>query len=104
MENALCISKNDRVIVVYYVDDLLVFANADEDVAPLKPKLAENLNMKDLGISTLFLGIEILLHEGTVSLCQKGMIDKLLEQSQMKTSKPVKTPLSNYYGSHPSCD
>lgn len=48
MENTPCDSKHDCVIVVRYVDDLLIFAKPDTDVARLKSKIAKNLIMKEL--------------------------------------------------------
>lgn len=60
--------------------------------------------MKDLGTPTLLLGIETLCREGAVRLRQKGLIDKLFKESQIKSFKPVKMPKSDDYGSQSDGD
>lgn len=66
----------------------------------LKHTLAEYLIMNDLEIPTLLRGIEIILRKGAVCLRQKTFIDKLFQNSSMKTSKALKTIMRNDYTSH----
>lgn len=79
MDRASCVSKDDHVTVICYVEDWLLLAKADGATAQLKRKLGEDLIMEDLGTPTSILGIEILFHEVAVCLCLKPLIGKLLE-------------------------
>lgn len=50
VESAPCVFRNDCVIVVCYVDDILVFANAEEDISVLEHKLKRDLIINDFGM------------------------------------------------------
>lgn len=49
MESAACVSTEEWMISVSYVDDLLVFGNREEDVTNLQDPLRKYLSKKALG-------------------------------------------------------
>ena len=50
---------NSFVILLIYVDGILVVSNNVEDVMRVKAKLNKEFDMKDLGVASEILGIDI---------------------------------------------
>ena len=85
--------KNDIVIVLVYVDDIICATNNVEQ----KSKLFENLNqkygIKNLGRLHYYLGIRVVQSNGTTSIDQSTYIDKVLNKYGYKTCNTVATPM-----------
>ena len=91
--------------VLVYVDDLMLLADTAEQMIWLKSVLTSKLDLKDLGESTQFLGIEIERDwsSGTIKLLQCKFIHALLAEFDMIDCRPLDTPMfSNAISSLPS--
>ena len=51
--------KNDIVIIMLYLDDLIMTSNNDDLICEIKNKLSTNFEMKDFGELKYFLSIEV---------------------------------------------
>ncbi|KAF8397907.1 hypothetical protein HHK36_016832 [Tetracentron sinense] len=73
-------------------------------IADLIAKLNSTFALRDLGLLTYFLGIEVSYDSNSMHLCQTKYISDLLDRTDMKDCKPAKTPgvvgksLSKYDG------
>ncbi|KAL1956311.1 hypothetical protein VTO42DRAFT_7394 [Malbranchea cinnamomea] len=87
-----------------YVDDLLIFAEAEADADWLINSLREKLEIKDLLISEKYLGMEIneVLDENSgkkiaARLTQIRYIEQLIEDFRLEDANPVQTPLDTSF-------
>ena len=87
--------KNDVMMVLVYVDDLLVAIKCEEDVNYVKAQIADRVEVVDKGAVRLFLNMEVERENptGTISLSQQSYIRKLVSEYGMEDSRPVATPL-----------
>ncbi|KAG8485491.1 hypothetical protein CXB51_021304 [Gossypium anomalum] len=87
------------VYLLLYVDDMLIAAKDKGEIRKVKAQLSEEFEMKDLGPAKKILGIEILRDRKTskLYLSQKGYIEKLLCRFNMRSAKPVSTPLAAHF-------
>ncbi len=93
------ITKDYRLIVALYVDDLLILGKDIEEVNRFKRELSSRFDVKDLGEVSLILGIRITRNRATrsITLDQKHYIrDMLKEFSISPTDKGVATPMLGY--------
>jgi hypothetical protein len=60
--------KNQGVIICLYVDDMLIFGTDFESIENTKNFLSSSLDMKDLGIADVILGIRIVTNENGLVL------------------------------------
>ncbi|KAG8475264.1 hypothetical protein CXB51_032125 [Gossypium anomalum] len=69
------------------------------EIRKVKAQLSEEFEMKDLGPAKKILGLEILRDRKTskLYLSQKGYIEKLLCRFNMRSAKPVSTPLAAHF-------
>ncbi|KAG8498724.1 hypothetical protein CXB51_005090 [Gossypium anomalum] len=69
------------------------------EIRKVKAQLSEEFEMKDLGPAKKILGMEILRDRKTskLYLSQKGYIEKLLCRFNMRSAKPVSTPLAAHF-------
>ena len=105
--------------ILLYVDDLLI---AYEDAADtctirdsadstgsthpkeaahpseIKARLCEKYQMKDLGVATKFIGMEITYDNstGAISLGQKAYIDEVARRFGLDNAKPAYTPMDQF--------
>ena len=77
----------------------MIAAKNAAEIENIKVMLSKEYEMKDLGATSKILGMEILRDQGarTISLSQKGYIDKILSRFDMKDSTPVSTPLIAHF-------
>jgi hypothetical protein len=83
------------IMVVVYVDDLgIAYANANDLEGLFKKLEGRSLAFTREGSFTDFLGIKFTrdIKSGTLTLTQKGLINKILEAAQMTDCKPNWTP------------
>jgi len=61
---------NSYVILVVYVDDMLIVGSSMTEINKLKQQLADNFEIKDLGLAKKILGMRILRNrsEGILKL------------------------------------
>lgn len=57
------------VAVLVYVDDIIIAANDDYEVAKLKIDLQSALKLRDLGSLQYFFGLEIVRSSKGISVC-----------------------------------
>ncbi|EGD74758.1 hypothetical protein PTSG_12519 [Salpingoeca rosetta] len=90
--------------VAVYVDDLLIFADSDSDMAAFKKAISKRFKMKDLGSPDICLGIKV-QHDRkarTVTMSQEHYLRSVLETFGMADCKPVGTPLCTGYVDKPA--
>ena len=92
-------SSASPIYLLFYVDDILIAAKNATEIQNIKFLLIKEYEMKDLGATSKILGMEILRDRGarTISLSQKGYIEKILSRFNMKDSTPVSTPLAAHF-------
>ena len=93
--NDPCLLYTSSMLIVVYVDDLgIAYSNPDDLDKLFKALEARNLSFTREGTFTDFLGIKFErdAKTGTLTLTQKGLINKILEAAQMTDCKPNWTP------------
>ena len=88
----LLLVGDDPLILVLYVDDLFL-TGSENLIARCKRDLAEEFEMKDLGLMHYFLGLEVWQHEGEISLGQGKYAVEILRRFGMEDWKPMTTPM-----------
>lgn len=88
-------NKNDKVIIVVYVDDILLASKSIYKLHKLKENLGYKFQMNDLGSINDILGISVERNEptGKIKLNQKRYIIDILQKFKMENCKPISTPL-----------
>ncbi|CAA6675883.1 unnamed protein product [Spirodela intermedia] len=74
-----------------YVDDLIVTRNSEECISDFKQTMMKKFEMRDLGLLTSYLGIEVEQTGDVIRLKQKNYALWLLEQSGMQGCNSVST-------------
>lgn len=80
-------------IVVVYVDDIIITVDDSAIILHLKAHLDQVFSIKDLGILSFFLGIEVSYLSQGIVLTQAKFTKELLSSCDMDVSKPAVTPL-----------
>ena len=92
-ESLFCLRGGEMVIAVY-VDDLLIVAEDQKSLDHFKQAVARRFKIKDLGIATQFLGMEICyLEDGSITLGQGRYCREILARFGFADCKPVATPM-----------
>lgn len=78
---------------VIYVDDIIVTGSDEEEISWFKAHLHSVFSIKDLGLLSYFLGIEVSHLPNGIVLTQKKFTKELLQDCNMDVSKIAKTPL-----------
>ena len=89
-------SENGHIlIIVLYVDDMLFIGNGKRMISNLKPRLATQFEMKDLGAARYILGIEIIRDRASKKLwmTQRKYVDSVLEKFSMTACKQLVIPI-----------
>jgi hypothetical protein len=87
-------ANGERTYIALYVDDLIIAGDNEDDINIIKQRLSERFDMKDLGIASKFLGMEIDYgSDGSIKIHQHSYIQQLLERHGMGDCTPVTTPL-----------
>ena len=73
-------TKEYRVIVCLYVDDILIFGTNMKGVCETKKYLSSMFQMKDLNEVYTILGIKIKRHSEGFALCQSHYVEKVLQR------------------------
>lgn len=85
----------EGVVVTVYVDDLKIIGKDKRAIQNLKDALRKRFDMTDLGPVSYYLGMSVTRDRpgGTITLSQKGYIQKVLREFRLENAKPVATPM-----------
>ena len=87
--------KGDHfVIITIWVDDLLLFATAEELIERTKAGLEAEWELTDLGEPVKIIGIEIALGDHSVTISQCRYLESILQKERMDMANPVGMPLN----------
>jgi hypothetical protein len=84
---------DEIAIVTVWVDDLLLFATSMELMEKMKSDLRKEWQITDLGEPSKIVGIEIMRRKDSISISQRGYIEKILREEGMERCNPVAMPL-----------
>lgn len=81
------------------MDDILIESNYVKDVIQVKVELYKEIDMKDLGVNSGILGIDIRRDRKQTRLClsQETYMKKILDKFGMSNSKHVLTLINPHY-------
>ena len=85
-------SHQTNIYLLLYVDDIIITGNSTSQVDHLVTTLSSAFELKDLGVLSYFLGIQILPTRFGLTLCQSKYASDVLHRFHMENSKPTKTP------------
>lgn len=80
-------------VAAVYVDDIILTGNDVPTLTLLKQHLHDTFSIKDLGLLSFFLGLEISYLPTGIALTEKKFTRELLEESGLTSFKSVVTPL-----------
>ena len=85
-----------KIILILYVDDLLLLGKDQSEIADIKCQLGELYDMKDLGPTSSYLGIQITKDHKSRStwIDQQAYIDNVIKRFRLQDANNTKTPLS----------
>lgn len=88
-------SGESKIFILIYVDDLLIFGTNECEVTNMKNILHKEFKMKDLGLISDFLGINVKqnFENGITVLSQRNYLENVLKRFNMENCKPMLTPL-----------
>jgi hypothetical protein len=101
-----CLFISDKVIMVLFVDDTLLFAKTNEDLTEALEKLKKmELTLEVEDSAEGFLGVTIDRSvTGEVTLTQTALIEKILTDLHINDLPPVDTPATGVLGTDPDGD
>ena len=85
--------KGKIAILIVYVDDIILTGDDLEELTSLKKKMAEDFEIKDLGILKYFLGMEFARSREGIFVNQRKYILDLLEETGLLGCKATETPI-----------
>ena len=85
-------SKEGKVIIIVWVDDLIIAASDEGKLKKVKGMLAEQFKMKDLGQLKHFLGIDFDFSDECIKMSQEKYINKILQRFNMSECRVRDTP------------
>lgn len=85
-------SKEGKVIIAIWVDDLIIAASNTKILEKVKNMLSTTFKMKDLGRLNHFLGMDFSQSDGCVKVSQKRYVEKILERFDMHECRVRDTP------------
>ncbi|GKV08832.1 hypothetical protein SLEP1_g20408 [Rubroshorea leprosula] len=96
-DTALFIRKTawGMVSLLLYVDDMIITGDDVAGVEELKQSLSHKFEMKDLGILSCFLGLEVTSSNDGYLLSQVKYASDLISKAELNDGKSVSTPLES---------
>jgi hypothetical protein len=86
--------KSEYIIyLLVYVDDIIVTGSNSDVLEALINNIAGRFSLKDLGILSYFLGVEVIPTTTGIFLSQRKYIMDILEKTHMLDAKPSPTPM-----------
>uniref|UniRef100_A0A5S6R3H6 choline-phosphate cytidylyltransferase n=1 Tax=Trichuris muris TaxID=70415 RepID=A0A5S6R3H6_TRIMR len=102
-ENASCLGSRwifhrklnceDRMIIVVYVDDILIFHPDEKKIDGMVHVMATEYDIHDLGELNYILGVKVRTEANELRISQSAYIDMMLRKFKMDQCKPALTPL-----------
>ncbi|GKV26673.1 hypothetical protein SLEP1_g35931 [Rubroshorea leprosula] len=94
-DTALFIHKTARgmVLLLLDVDDIIITGDDVPGVEELKQSLSQKFEMKDLGVLSYFLGLEVTSSDDGYLLSQVKYASDLVSKAELNDGKSVSTPL-----------
>lgn len=95
-DTSLFIERNATsfIIVLIYVDNILIIGLSTTELKSFIAKFSTTFALKDLGILSYFLGIEVLYNTNCVYLSQRKYVRDLLVKVEMSDCKEIDTRMS----------
>lgn len=93
------VTKDKRLIVALYVDDLLILGKEIEEIKRFKQDISNRFDIKDLGAVSLILGIQVTRDRarGTITLDQSHYLREILKEHGIEEGKQrVSIPSTSY--------
>lgn len=90
---SLFVANMGDIWVIVHVDDMLIAAPSHEAANGVKATLGTKFEVKDLGVASFFLGMEIEQRDGEIVLSQRRYTKEILEQFGMAEAAPAASPL-----------
>ena len=87
--HSVFISKNDKIYVIVYVDDLLIINDFMNFIDFMKQKLDRRFKMTDLNFAQHYLDIEVVRNDDSILLRQIIYLRKVLKRFDMNKCKIV---------------
>jgi hypothetical protein len=90
-------SKGDiKVLVPVFIDDITLVSKSDAAMASAVSELSKHFKLRDLGSTTLLLGLQVKqdASTGSISLSQEHYINELFDRFNVSEANPHPTPLS----------
>ncbi|XP_025980644.1 uncharacterized mitochondrial protein AtMg00810-like [Glycine max] len=84
----------NSIIIVVYVDDLLVTRSDEKLIKEFKVEMLKAFEMKNLGLMSFFLGIEVKQDHGGILIHQKKYAREILKKSLMEDCKSTTSPMN----------
>ena len=75
------------------MDDMIITGNDLQGISDLKSFLKQQFDMKDLGLLSFFIGLEISYNQSEYYLSQAKYASDLVPHASLKNSKTVHTPI-----------
>src|SRR3954466_4462799 len=99
-DHTLFIRRKDSrtTLLIVYVDDIVLTGNDTGEMSRLKEQLAEEFEIKDLGVLRYFLGIEVARSPDGIFLSQQKYVLDLLKDTGMLGCRPATTPVDPNHG------
>ena len=88
-DNSVFVSKDKKIYIVVYVNDLLIVDENRNYINEIKSKLSDRFKMHDLKSVQHYLSIEIVRDGDSILLRQINYLKKMLERFGMKNCKSV---------------
>ncbi|XP_042482022.1 uncharacterized mitochondrial protein AtMg00810-like, partial [Macadamia integrifolia] len=88
---------NQVTALIFYIDDIVITGNNDEEVFNLKALLAAEFKTKDLGPLRYFLGIEVARSNNDIFISLRKYVLDLLSETCMLGCKPTYAPMEVNY-------
>jgi transposase InsO family protein len=87
-----------KLYLLIHVDDILIAGTSKKDVQDFMRKVGKQVEIKDLGIVSSYLGVEIVKNEeGFFEISQRDYIEKVLKVTQMENAKVSHYPMNPHY-------
>lgn len=80
-------------ILIVYVDDILLTRNNGDEIHRLRKHLGSEFEIKDLGPTRYFLGMDITRSKIGISVSQRKYVLDLLKETGMSGCRPSDTPM-----------
>ncbi|GEQ66600.1 hypothetical protein JCM33374_g263 [Metschnikowia sp. JCM 33374] len=86
--------KKGLVMIALYVDDMLLFAPDEKEIAKIQKLLCKRFEMKDLGVPTKFLGMNMRVTRNSIEISLEDYIEKMVSEFDDLPMRPTKAPIS----------